>query len=98
MCEELETTTVGEGIEGQILEGNTIQDHSTVPTEVEETEDISKDNEMMAKIPKPEVTMQLRYWSLTFSSYFIFINSDSSHVPGLAPFWHFNYTSVIIYK
>eukprot|EP00261_Vitis_vinifera_P027156 XP_010660862.1 PREDICTED: golgin subfamily B member 1 isoform X4 [Vitis vinifera] len=55
MCEELETTTVGEGIEGQILEGNTIQDHSTVPTEVEETEDISKDNEMMAKIPKPEV-------------------------------------------
>eukprot|EP00261_Vitis_vinifera_P039243 XP_019080486.1 PREDICTED: golgin subfamily B member 1 isoform X3 [Vitis vinifera] len=54
MCEELETTTVGEGIEGQILEGNTIQDHSTVPTEVEETEDISKDNEMMAKIPKPE--------------------------------------------
>ncbi|XP_034705824.1 uncharacterized protein LOC117929600 isoform X5 [Vitis riparia] len=56
MCEELETTTVGEGIEGQILEGNTIQDHSTVPTEVEETEDISKDNEMMAKTPKPEVS------------------------------------------
>ena len=62
MCEG-ETTTVGEGAEGQILEGDTIQDHSTVPTEVEETEDFSKYNEMMAEMPKPEVnmTMQIQY-------------------------------------
>lgn len=63
MCEELEITTECEGIEGQLSEGDTIQHNSTAPTEVDETEDISKDNITIAKMPKPEVnmTMQVQY-------------------------------------
>lgn len=59
-CEELDTTTIGEGIRGQILEGDTIQDHSTLPIEAEETEDNSKENEMMTKTPKPGVSMAMQ--------------------------------------